>query len=807
MKFPRKCTNALISRAIPKFLGMIALSAISTGAIAITCNPDTLISSTPAGPFEVPSSVITVTVQIGAATSDGATLMTIPDVGFSLDCDVDAPGTGAQQFPCAVDDGPVMTYVGDASISDTCTGAGGAALTFTSNNPAGGFATNDLVFTPSIPVVTAAPGTCTLSFDVQVLTFSNDSTTNIVEVGAGFNGSCNNGLTASARPTAGFQLVDCEVAIDKFVCVDHDDDELTPDICWGVDEEGGSGYALDGKDYTFYAKYSNTGDSVLGDCSVTDDIYGLIKGDPEDPEDLPFEIPVDGFATVELGGGTCSADSENEATISCGLCAGASYETSASDTADITCLTCAASIDKQVAGEEPWSYVDVTGVDDTDGTEVEQAVGWLDDDEVGVRYVWANTGDVDLSSCVITDSNGIIDVDAPLPFDLDFGGSGSMELRDPGDGFTCSAAFELQEPNTASISCLCDATIGGTPIDVLLPDWGPDCKASGSDTADIACPSATVDISKVCEEQDAEGNSLVTVMVTNTGEWDLENCVVSDEYTPRVDGIPQAPVAIDLDCGEINPNEISALPALGAPVECTGSIAGLLEEADNDVSVVCDIVDSRKQASDEAADVCEVPGDGCFTRTPGYWGTHPESTFWALGEPAGEGDGLVVCGVEIFQVDTGQGSAIEDMCSIGKDAKPNDTTNTQLQLERQCMAAALNLAASRELEGNCESELPGISDDFADCCGIGLEAGEASVCNGGVSSEEHTINACIDKLDTFNNYAFGEIDDDDLCPSEATGLEAPCSADSSVCRDAKGNGFVNAERDREFSECKGKNCN
>jgi hypothetical protein len=140
------------------------------------------------------------------------------------------------------------------------------------------------------------------------------------------------------------------------------------------------------------------------------------------------------------------------------------------------------------------------------------------------------------------------------------------------------------------------------------------------------------------------------------------------------------------------------------------------------VEVICDIVGSRKQVRDTSSDVCEVPGDGCFTRTPGYWGTHPDSTLWALN------GGLATCGVLINNVGTGQGSAIEDMCSIGKDAKPNQTTNTQLQLERQCMAAALNLNASRLLDGNCESEMPGIMDDFGDCCGMAVE--DTSVCDG-----------------------------------------------------------------------------
>jgi hypothetical protein len=688
-----------------------------------------------------------------------------------------------------------MTYAGDASIGSDCLDdLGGALVSWTSNNPGGGFSPNDVVFTPSSPVVTPAPGTCTISFGVQVLNPSTDGTPQLAEVAAGFNGACDNGLEAAAEPTAAFQLLDCRVDLDKYVCVDHDDDPATQDICWGVGEPGGSGYNLDDKAYTFYATYENIGEDDLGDCILTDTIYGDIPIDPL--------LPSGASNTVELGGGLCSDDfrESNTATISCGLCGApdaAEAAVEASDDSDITCYTCEASLDKQVAGEEPWDYVDIDGGDDPDGNEIISTIGWLDDDEVNVRYVLTNTGDVDLVSCSLVDSNGIIDASIFYGPDetLLVGEQVAFELRDPGDGFNCSAEFEDMEPNTATLDCICDATIGGEPIDPLLPDFGV-CPAGDMDTANVICQSAEVDVEKVCDEA-VDGINAVTVTVSNMGEADLENCVVTDEYTPKVDGVPQPPVSLDLDCGEA-PNTISNLPS-GASVDCTGSIADLEEEADNDVHVICGIVGSRKSVEDEGSDACEVPGEGCFTRTIGYWGNHPDSTFWALD------GGLYNCNVWIDHVDTGQGSAIEDICSVGaKEFKPNKTTNTQLQIERQCMAAALNLSATRLLEGSCESEMPGVTEVFEDCCGVGDD--DESVCNGDVSTGGRSLNSCIDYLDTFNNYPFDELDDTSLCPSDITGFEPPCSADSSVCREAKGNHFINAERDRQYKECKGKNC-
>ena len=215
---------------------------------------------------------------------------------------------------------------------------------------------------------------------------------------------------------------------------------------------------------------------------------------------------------------------------------------------------------------------------------------------------------------------------------------------------------------------------------------------------------------------------------------------------------------------------------------------------------------SKKSVESSDEDLCTPTGDGCFTRTPGYWGTHPESTLWAL---AG---GLVNCGVLIDNVDGAKngapGSAIEDMCSIGKDHKKVQTTNAQLNLERHCMAAMLNISATTLQEGgSCESEYPGVSQGLAFCCGAGLEEGEESICNTDNADAKALVSDCIGFVGGFNELNDGNaLDLMDLCPdNEFTGFESPCSADSSVCRVSKGNGFVNGPRDRE-EVCHGKNC-
>jgi hypothetical protein len=63
--------------------------------------------------------------------------------------------------------------------------------------------------------------------------------------------------------------------------------------------------------------------------------------------------------------------------------------------------------------------------------------------------------------------------------------------------------------------------------------------------------------------------------------------------------------------------------------------------------------------------------------------------------------------VLITTTDSGvQGSATEDICSVGRDAQTLNFFPQQLQLERQCMAANLNVAATIEGGGDCVGAFP-----------------------------------------------------------------------------------------------------
>src|SRR5579862_4808651 len=168
----------------------------------------------------------------------------------------------------------------------------------------------------------------------------------------------------------------------------------------------------------------------------------------------------------------------------------------------------------------------------------------------------------------------------------------------------------------------------------------------------------------------------------------------------------------------------------------------------------------------------------CFTRTPGFWAEHPGISQAVINESGGS---LPNCGILITTTaaDTA-GSSTEDMCSVGTDSKTNNTSPEQVQLIRQCMSAAFNLAATAgaPVPGNCEGVDPGITANFNNCC-----TGAGSVCDSGASAAVINASGCIGILDAFNN----------LETSFNIGLnQGP--ADPSACQASKNNGFLNPGR-------------
>ncbi len=182
-------------------------------AVAGTCHASVQLEVAQAG-FLAIGDEATITINIGSGPIVGGLLnqVTIDRVRYELDCNVLA----ALGVPCT-DQGDIMSYDGDATI--TTAGTTCAGLTWSSSLPLGGSAPNEVVFTPSSPIVLPAnvvPDglTCALSFKAKLDNFepttgpNSDGTPSVVEAVAGFSTvepadtSCDNGGHSAGSTSA-----------------------------------------------------------------------------------------------------------------------------------------------------------------------------------------------------------------------------------------------------------------------------------------------------------------------------------------------------------------------------------------------------------------------------------------------------------------------------------------------------------------------------------------------------------------------------------------------------------------------------
>jgi hypothetical protein len=225
---------------------------------------------------------------------------------------------------------------------------------------------------------------------------------------------------------------------------------------------------------------------------------------------------------------------------------------------------------------------------------------------------------------------------------------------------------------------------------------------------------------------------------------------------------------------------------------------------------------------DEETDACEdngLCGDLCLTRTPGFWCQHDMVTDLFLP--------VTSCGIELNNTSVcTPGSAVEDLNFNNNDANKNKTSPQQLQLIRQCAAAALNFAATADagpgagcdnVEVMCWAKIcpPGmpcymgyqpcdpmqtIAQVYEECCD--------QLCTSGACGNEISKSTCIERLDYFNNLN-GDYDDLN-CMSEPPAPYPFCpslgyngySATPKDCDGATGNGCVNSGRALGAPKCK-----
>lgn len=294
----------------------------------------------------------------------------------------------------------------------------------------------------------------------------------------------------------------------------------------------------------------------------------------------------------------------------------------------------------------------------------------------------------------------------------------------------------------------------------------------------------------VCEKT-VDGQDIVhvdTYPTTVTYEWTITNALPSESSTtskvadsiffPLLEGgavSPDVPFTLPLTLpGGASTSETQTL-TIDSYEDCA-DLATIEPNGDITLTNTLTVYFDSTSTTCDAQVVCHPPGEengeGCLTRTPGYWGTHPLITAEFLPVES--------CGEELTTTQAAtSGSITEDLCSVGKDHEAYGSPQ-EAQLVRQCAAAALNIAASDSLGGSCEESLS--FERFAECC---------TSCGG--SGTDIAASGCIEDLDEFNNTADTLLDDGEeinLCKE----LGLSCAAQPQQCQAANGNGWVS---DRE----------
>ena len=533
---------------------------------------------------------------------------------------------------------------------------------------------------------------------------------------------------------------------------------------------------LDANDIKVRYVASNTGNVDLLSCTIGESNVNLGPG--------VSAFTIDADTTTDPLGTTdnalaCNSDlvagEADTATLqcTCDVPEIVAQDVTVTDGADFQC--CGAAVNKEVS---------CNGVDwfDPDFSNADGALGCsaLEGETVAARYSIRNDSTDDVSvSCTLLD----IGADASTLHTIGAGsevvvGAGQTSATQDGWSEACNnVTTEAHEPNTADINCTCAAG-------ELADKTGG---VSDADSSTVACLNPNFDISKACiEDPAAPGTFTADITINNTGDVPL-TCDVED--ATFVGNCPPAgaptPLFTDND-NLVGDGETEHVTSVFTPGETVC----------NQATVTCTPNGGDPLEPQLATAVCPVEGEGCLTRTPGFWKSH---LFVVEAVTP-----VVSCGLELNNHTAGlDGSTVEDLCENNNEAKfgtspPTSSQNTQLM--RQCAAAALNLQASEQLELSCENATVGgaipfddIETRFASCCGVGVPADGASftrgVCNNNSTLDQITSSGCIDYLDAFNNASFNQGDGEDSLAD----LAGPDwnDVDTEQCQIADSNHFLN----------------
>jgi hypothetical protein len=403
---------------------------------------------------------------------------------------------------------------------------------------------------------------------------------------------------------------------------------------------------------------------------------------------------------------------------------------------------------------------------------------------ISVEYQANNTGSLN-AACNVASGQGLTDTNL---FILPSAVSVTVPLADL--NFTtvhtagpdaCNATLAGNEPDTASLNCSCADGNSTFLAPVVMS------------SADFSCTVPGLGVTKTCGAS-RSGTSAVTVSDQSTGNATLDGCTLTDQVYagPCADGNPTNSTVVDL----VTSNHSIVDPTGTLSQVFAGNATGLNDTSCggpnccNVATITCDVTGTNNTIQSHNVADCPIISGDCFTRTPGFWGTHVNALNQLFNSTSGFGP-VESCEVALNTSQAVvQGSATEDICSIGGGQKnPPQTSipNTQRQLERECAAAELNLAVSDLRKVSCEGVYPGITNLVTMCCGPGpglpLLPAITDVCNNGGDT-----NGCISALDVFNNFNFTTVVGNSSVDATDYG---PPGANPTQCQNAKASGFVN----------------
>ncbi len=340
----------------------------------------------------------------------------------------------------------------------------------------------------------------------------------------------------------------------------------------------------EGNDVLFTYVVTNTGNSVLNNVAVVDDVEGAITC----PQDT---LAVDESMTCELLTTATAGDYTNLGSVTA-----VGPETYDEDGSTVPGVA--------VDDDDPANYLGITlGIDIEkfvqDDADADTAPGPLVavGDEVKWTYVVTNTGTADLNNVTVTDDQ--IDDDSTIDCGLET--NNVIEVLEAGQSITCTAtgtATEGQYTNTGTATGVGPETVGpdGEPV--------PGTEVDDEDDANYFGSGPSIDIEKSVQTNfDADepvgpavapgGDVKFTYVVTNTGNVDLVDVAVSDDIEGDIT-CPATELAVD----ESMTCEIVVSAIDGGEYSNTGSATGTgPETVDNSGEPVAGIdVDDEDKA-------------------------------------------------------------------------------------------------------------------------------------------------------------------------------------------------------------------